>query len=592
MTLRERWLTVSLILTGVLLVVLSFWQVVRYGDAQRTVQDWVQVEERSKDGTQGSPIAQARPEIRSMLAKGDFEGAARRMKALKEEAEGTEAGKKRGPGLALDKLWPPKSPERERARRALRALVTKQEQGYQMRPAQEALLRVADAARSGKRDVALATFNEAEGLIERAELRPGFRASKPPPSAPNVENRPKTSTPGGPSPEMLAAAIQRIEQFRAQLPQIAQFATEPRQKELLQRVDPLLGEALAAARARKDISSAMPPLMQSIQTILKDRDYEKGAQLLAQAETALRNAKPLPAGASPTPPTPPAGVPRPPAPAATHPMTARPLPPVGLPSRAPVAPGSQGDPGEQVLSALDAIRRMPEPVYRQSRGQILMMLGPALAGMRGAGGEARPAVSIGVSPLLAFGRLGEILAVRNGGQNLSEGLSPGGLVLAFPGAPPQPLFFPMKAVGSGLVGRPGLPGGEVTLAFRREGEAVIGTLKVVRKQAGPAVALALVLPVRAAGWRWQAGGAAEVIAVDGAYAARPGGDGKTPGVTLQGGSTALSVVAPTASEIAFDPQAGRLILRFPVGANVATTEYEVRIGSPSAPNPAASEPPK
>jgi hypothetical protein len=248
------------------------------------------------------------------------------------------------------------------------------------------------------------------------------------------------------------------------------------------------------------------------------------------------------------------------------------------------------DAGEQLLGALDAIRQMPEPVYQQSRTQLVGMLGPALAAMQG-GGATRPAATIGSLLSLAFGKSGEILSVRSGARNFSTGVAPGGMALLLPGLPPRPLATTVQTGGAGLTTRATLPDGSITLSYRKEGEAIIGVLKTQRKRAGPPATLALTLPLRAAGWRWQVGGASEVIAVDGEYVSRPAADGKTPSATLVGIGTSLSVTAPTA-EIALETEPGRLVVRFPIGGGAGITEQEVRFSPASPTNSSASEPPK
>src|SRR5207249_2834723 len=95
----------------------------------------------------------------------------------------------------------------------------------------------------------------------------------------------------------------------------------------------------------------------------------------------------------------------------------------------------------------------------------------------------------------------------------------------------------------------------------------------------------LQVPLRAAGWRFTAGQAEQVIAVDGSYDAGQGPDGKTAPVTFRGRGVGLTVTAPAADAVTYDPAAGRLTVRLPLPAAKGLAEYSIRLapGAPPAP---------
>lgn len=574
MTTRERWLTAGLIVTGLLVVVLWLWQHARYSDAGQAVRQYVRLEERAEKDDEADPAAVARdlrPEIRRNLTRGDFRSVLKRLAALQEEG-GDGAAARRGKAVAIDQLWPPKSPERERARTVLRSLVEKQARGYDMEAAQESLVQVADYARSGKKTEALASFQAAEARVRDARLRPGF--TTPAAAAPDTASAPSGAKPAAAGmPQATARQIRGIMQYLQLMPQLIAQAP-PEQRPFLERLQKFGTDFVAAYRQNKDVRPVLPVLMK----LGKARNDPAAAdRLLDQAWALLRAARPLPAGSMPVTVPPPAGLRA--GPGASAPPGAAPvLPPAGgIPPGGPrgLPPGA----GERLLAALDQIRKLPEPVYRQQRGRIPMLLLSAVSGGSGGAGAPPAIVSAGAPDglRLDFAPFGAVAGLRSGETDFSAGLPPGELALQFDGGPAIPVRAPIKSDGKGIVQQVAGPEGVLAVTCRQEGKGLVLDARTRREREGKPGALLLRLPLRAAGWRWGSGDAPQVIAVDGTYVMTAGPDGVTAPVVLTGRGAGLSVTAPTAASIAFDPAANRLEIRLPLPGGKGVKEHLIHL---------------
>lgn len=306
MNTRERWLTTGLILVSLVLIIGGLWQAAQFGDAHEAVRQFITVEQQAeRDEENTALMRQARPELRRMLSAGEFGPALKRMAALREEDRAVSDPERRGKSIAIDALWPPNSPQREQARKVLLAVVEKQQQGYDTRGAQDALARVADAARSGKQPEALAAFHEVESLIQAAPLRPGFKAPEAP-AAPGTA--PIPGAPGAPAlaaglPQVTEQQIQQVQQFTQMLlPQMMEQAN-PEQRGLLQRLQVFGNDLIAAHRARKDVRAVLVPLSK-VFPALKANDIKAADQALGKARKALAAAPQLPPGPAPGTPAP------------------------------------------------------------------------------------------------------------------------------------------------------------------------------------------------------------------------------------------------------------------------------------------------
>ncbi|MDQ3814405.1 MAG: hypothetical protein M3347_10690 [Armatimonadota bacterium] len=604
MSIRERWLVTGLIVVTMLLPMLALWQQVRYNRAQRAIQEFIALEAQAeaKDAERVVLIRQARPEIQRSLERGEFSVALQRLKALSEENRIAGDSKNRGQEVGVNELWPPKSPSRRKAQQALRLLVRKQRQGYDVTAAQEALIRVAEAARAGQKKQALAAFQEMENLVQYAALRPGFQAPRSrdataAPVAPGQAAAGQRVVPGRMrSSAVSPAQVQQFLQFfQFVVPQLIEQAP-PEQQGFLRRLQPLGNELEAAYRAGKDIRPVMP-LVQKLGEALRRRDQPTAERLLGQVRAALHAARPLPQGSMPPirPPAMPRVIPR------RAPRAARPAA-KGLPSARPplIPPAAKGKPPqlapEQILQVLDTIRQMPEPVYRQQRAQIAALVNTAIAE---AGGmppipkrlpkeSKRPPTQTGGTSLavgeaatlhLEFGPSGEIIGLWGLGHNLSSGLSPGGLSLALGEGMGIPLKGELKSDGKTLSGRMTSPAGTTLVTYRQDGQDLLIHAETRRDREGEAGFLMLHIPLRAAGWRWEVDSEGQVIAVDEKYTVSSRDGAELKSVTLRGEDIQLKVMAPGAATIAYDPGPGALLVRFALPATKGTTQSEVRLSA-------------
>ena len=589
MTLRERLFLTGMIMLGLLLVGVGLWQHVRYTDAENAIRQYAQLEdqvdrtarERADAKKAGQDLAeldedpddvlarQARPELRRSLTRGEFSAVLQRISALREES-GVDPKDRRGPGISVDTIWPPKSKKREQVKTVLRLLATKQDQGYDMTPAQEMLLNVAEAARSGKKKQAQDLFIQVEDRVKNAVLRPGFQA---PETEKNAEGGPATpqrpDLPGvvpGTQRAYTEQQLQQMTQFlNVVLPQVmSRPEVTPQQRRIFTRFQGVGNQAVAAYRQGKDVQPAIV-LLQTNFARVKD-EPEKAMRLLDRVAMMIRDAKPLPGGKAggpaSVPPQVAGGGPKMPGGMAPA------LPPVGAPPAGPrMSP-------EQILNVLDQLRKMPDEQYQRARPMIAGMIqGLPLGGASG----AKPASSMGIGKAeqlrLEFGPMGQITAAAAHGKELSVG-SPGGLALLTGDGKETPLASPVKADGKSLVQRVPGPEGTVQTTYAIDGNDLKITVRARRDQPGKAGEILLRLPVQAAGWRWQAGGGEpQVMAVDGTYAAKPDGAAPLEPVLIRGAGLALKVAAPTAGAVTWEPAGNFLVIRLPVGADKGVTEH-------------------
>lgn len=595
MTLRERLFLTGMIVLGLLLVGLGLWQQVRYSDAENAIRQYAQLEdqvdrserERADAKKAGQDLAeldedpddvlarQARPEIRRSLTRGEFSAVLQRISALREES-GVDPKERRGPGISVDAIWPPSSKEREQVKTVLRLLATKQDQGYDMAPAQEMLLSVAEAARSGKKKQAQELFLEVEARVKNAVLRPGFQSPAAEQNADgNPAAAPRPRVPGagpGAMPAYTEQQLQQMTQFlNVVLPQVmSRPEVTPQQRRIFARFQVVGNQAVAAYRQGKDVRPAIV-LLQSNFGKVKD-EPEKAMRLLDRVEMMIRDAKPMPggrpAGPAPAPPQVAGSGPR--MPGAVAPALPRVggMPPGGGPRMSP----------EQVLTVLDQLRKMPDAQYQRARPMIAGMLQGLPAG--GAPGAKPPSTS-GVGKAeqvrLEFGAMGQIVGAAAHGKELAGG-TPGGLALLLGDGKELALASPVKPDGKSLVQRVPGPEGLVQTTYATDGDVVKITVRARRDQPGKAGEILLRLPVQAAGWRWQTGGGEpQVMAVDGTYAARPEGASPLDPVVLRGAGLALKVNAPTAGAVSWEPAGSFLVIRLPIGADKGVTEHVVTL---------------
>ena len=583
---------------------------------------------------------QAQPEVQRNLLAGNFDAALQRLTALQDEDETPSANKVKGKALTLNQLWPQHTPVRDQAQQLLRLIAQKQTQGYDLAGAQEALLQVANAARQGDRKKALAAFSTVALLVRTATLRPGFGSALTAASLPRHSNAAPLDIPSGASrtgqlrpsgagtpitmgkgtlppvtPEQMQQLEQSIQTFQLILPQLMERAT-PEQRPLLQRLPPFLNALLAAYHAGKDIRPVMPFLQQFM--AVGKRDPGAASALLDKAWVALNTARPLPketvakVAAMPSRfkhPSLPTHLPLPPA-TFSRSATARPVMPGAMP-----APSSQ-----RILQMLDVIRKLPEPVYQQQRPQIARYIDGAMAGMNGkrtalTGGtlphaprplsqgdapihraSAPPFIKVHETPSpvlksvassvgtasklqLDFDAGGQIVDLRGLDHDLAPGLAPGGLTWQTDTGTTALRGTPMGNANVVTTDFVGNKPGDVHCSVRYEaaGRDLTIHLKAERKTAGTPGVLKLRIPLQAAGWHWDTGSEAQVIAVDGTYTVTAEDTGKLPMLTLHSATTRLAVMAPTASAVTYDPVAGCLEVRFTVAGSVGAAEHLVEL---------------
>jgi hypothetical protein len=576
MTSRERWLLAGVVLLAVLLPVLLLWQQVRYGDAQSAARQFVQLEERAEKGDpEGTALArQARPEVRNSLSRGDFPGALKRLASLNAEDHAPEAAARHGKELGVDALWPPGSPEREKARGVLRTLAQKQKSGYDVVPAQNALVRVAEAARAGQRKEALAAFEKVDPLVRNAPLRPGFTAPQPP--APLAAG-PGAKPGAAPLPQASQAEVQQFVQFfQLFLPQFIRRA-EGEQKRVLEHLQPFGYQYAEAYQQGKDLRPVVP-ILKKMTEAYKAKDNHAAEALLEQAKAALKAARPLPPEAKPAPQASSGAAPAP----SPVPPT---LPPAGAPGGAPTPPpaGAQVS-AEKILLALDGIRKLPDADYQRRRPQITQFLAQALAGARGVPGAPGalprpPSLGVGepASLRIELGPLGELTGLKGQGKDLSGDAPAGGYALAVAGKGEVPLRGPVRSDGKTVTERVSGAAGLFLASYRQEGRDLVLEAVTRRDRPGEESALLLRIPLHAGGWRWQAGEQSQVMAVDEKRELLPDEGGKLAPLTLHGAGVQLVLTAPTAASVTWEAGANALVVRFPVGKDKGETKHTLRL---------------
>jgi hypothetical protein len=239
---------------------------------------------------------------------------------------------------------------------------------------------------------------------------------------------------------------------------------------------------------------------------------------------------------------------------------------------------------------IDALRRIPEPLYQQQRAHLPEVIGQQLAALIGTaappsgGAPAGPVVGDPSRLALALGQQGEIRGLKLGSADLSAGLEPGGFALTLGDQPGLPLRPALQRAGSSWTGLVSGPAGRFWVEYSGgDGKVAIYARSVADRvparrtgAATPPAAAVLKIPLHSGGWRWTAGGSPQVIAVDGSYSAAPGPDGKLPAVRIEGGGSRLVVTAESASAITCDPRRGWLVVRLPVSLT-GVTEHTVRL---------------
>jgi hypothetical protein len=238
---------------------------------------------------------------------------------------------------------------------------------------------------------------------------------------------------------------------------------------------------------------------------------------------------------------------------------------------------------ERILQILDGVRRLPEPVYQQQRPQLAGFLGQMLArvaapGVSGVPSGRPPALAAGDRKglWLDLGPAGEIRGLWDGADALSAASRHGGFALAA-GGKEVAILAPVRREGETIVQSVTGPQGVLSAAYRQDGQGL--AIRVMTRPtsggAGVAGPLLLRIPLRAAGWRWEAGPASEVIALAGTYSSGPGEEGKPVQVVLRAPDRALKVTVPPGCSVAFEPTENRLVVRLPVPGGEGLQEVRV-----------------
>ncbi|MFN3653226.1 MAG: hypothetical protein ACK47B_26895 [Armatimonadota bacterium] len=561
MNLRERILAGALGLVAALLLGLWVWQGGRYADAQAVMREYSRLEAEIQRLEEENPeraaaMKVARAEVRRRLNRGELTEALRRIQALQAEDEADPEPEVVGKSLSTDSLWPPGSKERERMRQVLAEVSRKQEQGFDITAARDALVEVAAAARKGDRKAALERFGTIPGLLQSAPLRPGFRTAAAEDPAPAAAALPPISD----------QQIAQLEQAMQILPRMAE-QVGPERRGVLLSVPPLVRQVIAAHRQGKDVRPLMPMVM-GLRGAFQGEDTRRAERLLQQIRSMLPQLKPLPPGATtPTPPatagsTPPPGQPQPVRPGGT--------PPIAMP-----APGA-----DQVLRMLDELRKMPEPQYQQRRLVMAEMIARALRGGGGPAAGSRPGqapalrfIGRGDRLLIALDPEGRLAQLRLAGQP-PPGVS-GGVVVRR-GDEVQPLRGgSVTQERNSLIHRLQSAAGSATTTYRIDGDLLTIELMARSAESGAAGAVEIRLPFEAEGWEWSAGGVTSAIEAGGKYLTSDA-DGARAALARSG---VRLVLASSGGELAYDPDAKQLIARYPLapGATALSARLELRV---------------
>ncbi|MGV3720734.1 MAG: hypothetical protein ACO1SX_07465 [Actinomycetota bacterium] len=564
MTLRERWMLAGLIAAFLGLAALGVWNQARHQDVAEAVRRYVSLDERQeKESAENAALLrQARPEIRRNLSSGQFEAALKRLKALEEEDAG--AADTSAKALALGQLWPAGSAERARLKGVLQDLVRKQSEGFDLAPAQQKLVEMAQAARAGKRDEALAAFEQAANMVRDAPLRPGFK--------PKVALAAATSLTGGITPaelQFIEKTIGQLRALRANLPQaLLNPKVTPQQRHALEAAAVLFDEMIAAHDQKRDLRpvlKVLDPLKKSFDRAGKTNEWGEVEQQIQAVRTALKSLPLLPSAA--TVPTP--------APLPTAPS----LPPVGPGPGAPpaVTPVPPPPNAAGIMQVLDFIRALPEEKYQAEKarigGGIAQMLAAGRAGANPAGGE-----TIGKDLQLVLGPQGEMRGLRLFGAPVATvGNGAGGVSLQVEGQKAElPIRAPLTREQDTHRFRVENPQGAVSVVIKA-GQGDLA-LKVSGRRAaagGPAF-LNVSIPAQLGGWYWIQGGEPQPMAVDKDYRVQSAA-GALPRLMFRSGATELSLDSPTASEAGYRPEEGRIWIRLPLTDAAGVAEHTVRL---------------
>jgi hypothetical protein len=140
------------------------------------VQQFIALQGQStpKDKMQAAQLQQTRQSMRELLTAGDWDGALQRYAQLTTYHAPAPIVQPQTTEIAVNKLWPPRSKARARARQILLLLMERQKQGYDVTMAQQALLEVSQHARNGNKKLALATFDRIEELLKASRVQTGM----------------------------------------------------------------------------------------------------------------------------------------------------------------------------------------------------------------------------------------------------------------------------------------------------------------------------------------------------------------------------------------------------------------------------------
>lgn len=490
---------------------------------------------------------QARTELLGLLSEGEVERARLRLRELADVEEYSALREDDSRALSVASLWPDRSQARSRATAALRQLLEKHAAGFDTEPAQQALARVAAAARGGRRDEALAAFAEVEELLRSATLRPGFSAppSAQPPVVPTDRRRLMNE---------VARMTEDLRRVRDQV--IPGILRETRlgeaEQSFMRRLQGFCDELLTAARRGRDIRPLRAILDQLGSSALQDRDLPRAERHLESARAMLASVPMLPPGEMGS---------------AAGPDGARPAP--------------LRDPEvriRRILEWMDTLRKAPEAEFQSQRDTFARSLARLLGARRPTGGAPGPAAPasaglelVGEGPSLLVGARGEIQAIRLSGRvGSSDSLGGWWLRLDTSGGSSaeaqrsaREIPIPMKATGPGRHALDS-PAGRLESTVRSGKGNLEFALKVARSPAPLAGELILRLPLALGGWSLD--GAEKPMSVEDRPAIwSPEGD-----LRFRNGVGELALSFPGAEEVRVLPRAGRVEASYPIPVAGAT----------------------
>jgi len=540
------------------LAALGIWNQARYQDVRDAVTRYVALDERQEKepAETGALIRQARPGIRRQLTQGEFEAALTRLKALEQEDAGASTGTTATKVVAINDLWPAGSPGRAQLKSVLEDLVWKQSEGFDMAPAQQKLVEVAKAARAGKRDEALAGFEQAAALVRDAPLRPGFRA-------PVVL---AAATPTAPGATISAAELQAIEKMLQNLRIarnfIPQAMNQPKvtdiQRRVLAATQVLIDELLAAHEQRRDLR-VMGESLKVLDTLRGGDENRDWGPVLAEIQAAREKIKTLPllpaVGAAPA-----GGQPAKPGRAAP-PAPGQPPPPVGV---------------AQILQVMDRIRSLPEDQYQAAKPQMSAGIAQLIAAQARAGGVIGE--NVGGDLQLVMGPQGEIRGLRLFGEAVAaSSQGEGGVSVQIDGVKDElPIRAPLTREKDTHRFRIENPQGAVTVTMKAAPGSL--TLKVAgrRVTSGAPAYLNVAIPAQLGGWYWLQGTESQPMVVDREYGVQPVA-GKLPKLVVRNRTAELSLEAVTGAAAGYRQEDGRLWVRLPLTLTAGVAEHTVRL---------------